>query len=156
MEGRSRVICESMYVQRCCTNLCSGSTVNLSKIIVIAASSVFLLYGVAFSLVPNFMSVVITGSEIQGASAIVDIRATYGGMNIAVGVLILYLYRLNQIRFSLIVIMTVLFCMALTRTMGFIVDGRGNNLMDFYLVLEIFGGLSAWLAMRWGRITLEK
>ena len=71
---------------------------QLSKLVVYFASGFFLLYGIAFSMFPNLMAGLITGGAIHGTSALVDFRATYGGMTIAVGLTILYLYRLKLIQ----------------------------------------------------------
>lgn len=114
-----------------------------STIIIFASGIVFLAYGIAFTFFPNTMSVVVTGSEINGVSALIDSRATYGGMSVAVGLVILYLKSTNQIRQCLVVIVVVLVSMAATRMVGFFLDGRGNQLMYIYLAIEIiFSGLA--------------
>ncbi|MBT9312669.1 DUF4345 domain-containing protein [Leptothoe kymatousa] len=120
---------------------------NLSKFVVYLAAIVFILYGLAFTINPNGMSMLVTGTELTNTSDLVDFRATYGGMTIAIGVIILYLHAINQIRPSLIAVTVVLLSMAGARTIGFIVDGAPNYLMYAYLVLELGGGLLALLAL---------
>ena len=121
---------------------------KLSKFIVYFAAGFFILYGLAFTIVPNVMSVLITGSDITGTSALIDFRATYGGMTLAVGIMILYLDRINQKRPSLVMVILLLMGMALGRTLGFWIDGRGNALMYVYLVLEILGSVLAFVALQ--------
>ncbi len=121
---------------------------NFQKFVIYLAAGFFLLYGLAFSIAPTAMALLITGAELQGTSAIVDFRATYGGMTIAVGLIMLYLSKIGHTQASLIAIILVLMGMALTRTLGFIVDGRTNLLMYVYLGLELVGSVLAWLALR--------
>ena len=121
---------------------------NLERFVIFLAAGFFLLYGLAFSLVPETMAIFITGSAPTGISALVDFRATYGGMTIAVGLALCYLYAIAQVRACLAIVAMVLLSMATTRTIGLVVDGSGNFLMYLYLVLEILGGVLAIVAMR--------
>lgn len=121
---------------------------SLQKFVIYLAVGFFLLYGVAFSIAPIAMSTLVTGSAPTGTSAIVDFRATYGGMTIAVGLILLYLSAIGQSHASLVSIIIVLLGMAVPRTLGFILDGRANGLMYVYLILEIGGSALAWLALK--------
>jgi hypothetical protein len=58
---------------------------DLQRFVIFLAAIFFVLYGIAFSILPAEMSVLVTGSKPQGPSALVDFRATYGGMTVAVG-----------------------------------------------------------------------
>ena len=121
---------------------------TLGRIVAFVAIAFFLLYGVAFSLFPEDMSLLVTGSKPEGVSALIDFRATYGGMTIAVGAALAYLYAIGQVRACLVTIALVLFSMAATRSVGLLVHGSGNAMMYVYPVLEILGGVLALLAMR--------
>jgi uncharacterized protein YjeT (DUF2065 family) len=112
----------------------------------------FVLYGIAFAVAPNAMSQLVTGAAVTGVSALVDFRATYGGMIIAVGIAILYLHRIRQVRLSLGFIILVLMLMATTRAIGFAIEGKANTLMYVFFVLELAGSLLAWLAF----VTIDK
>ena len=120
----------------------------LQRFVILLAAAFFLLYGFAFSLLPGDMSLLVTGSKPQGASALVDLRATYGGMTISVGAALIYLHSIRQIRACLIVIVLVLMSMAITRTFGLLAEGTGNSFMYLYLALELLGSVLALLAMR--------
>jgi hypothetical protein len=111
----------------------------------------FILYGIAFAIEPHGMAFATTQLEPDTVSALVDIRATYGGMTIAVGVLIIYLKQCVSIQHSLRVVWLVLLCMAATRAVGFVADGQANTLMYLYFVAEILGAALAIYAAKLDR-----
>ncbi|MEM7359904.1 MAG: DUF4345 family protein [Pseudomonadota bacterium] len=121
---------------------------TLERIVIILTASFFLLYGLAFSLVPVNMALAITGSEPQGISALVDFQATYGGMTVAVGLTLFYLYSMGQGRACLVIVIIVLLSMAATRSLGLEMHGPGNFLMYLYLALELLGSALATIALR--------
>ena len=121
---------------------------NLERIVIFLAAGFFLLYGLAFSISPENMAQIITGSKPAGVSALVDFRATYGGMTIAVGVSLFYLYSIHQARACLAIVVIVLLGMAATRAIGLFVHGSGNLMMYLFLVLELLGSGLALIAMR--------
>ena len=110
---------------------------KLAQFVVWFASSFLVLYGLACALVPVELFRWVTNGELSGSSSIVDFRATYGGMTIAVGTFIYYLLHKGQVRLSLHLIVVALLCMAATRILGFMIDGRTNVLMYVYLGLEM-------------------
>ncbi len=121
---------------------------TLRSFVIYLTAATFFLYGLAFSFAPAATSFLVTGSYPQGVPALVDFRATYGGMSVAIGATLYYLHAINLIRPALVVVIFVLGGMAITRTIGMIVDGAGNVLMTLYLVLEVTGSLLALLAIR--------
>ena len=121
---------------------------TFERFVIYLAAGFFLLYGLAFTLAPVAMSTLVTGSAPAGVSAMVDFRATYGGMTIAVGLALFYLHAIKQNRACLVIVMIVLLSMAASRTLGLIVDGSGNVFMYLYLVLEVLGSALAGIAMR--------
>ena len=121
---------------------------KLDTFVIYLAAGFFIAYGIVFMLAPVAMSGLVTGSAPEGVSALVDFRATYGGMTLAVGLAILYLHRATYTRASLVLVAMLLSCMALGRVIGLVVDGSGNVLMYVYLVLEIAGSALALLAMK--------
>jgi uncharacterized protein YjeT (DUF2065 family) len=125
---------------------------KLHALVIWLAGLFFVLYGIAFAVAPNAMSQLVTGAAVTGVSALVDFRATYGGMIIAVGIAILYLHRIRQVRLSLGFIILVLMLMATTRAIGFAIEGKANTLMYVFFVLELAGSLLAWLAF----VTVDK
>ena len=121
---------------------------NFQTFVIYLAAGFFLLYGIAFTIDPGEMARLVTGGGPDGVSALVDFRATYGGMTVAVGAMLFYLHAIDQIRPSLVIVVMVLSCMAITRSIGLYADGEGNFLMYTYLVLEVVGSGLALLALR--------
>ncbi|MEM7220697.1 MAG: DUF4345 domain-containing protein [Pseudomonadota bacterium] len=119
----------------------------MGSIIVLLSGVFFLVYGAAFGIAPNAMSELVTGARLADGAALIDFRATYGGLTLAVGLMILLLYRSSQIRLALLMVISVLACMAFTRVLGMIVDGGANTTMYVYLALESGGALLGWFAM---------
>ena len=99
----------------------------LARLVAYLTGGFFLIYGASFALSPNAMLGLVTQYEIAGSSALVDFRATYGGLQLAVGVLILYLFQGGQVRTSLIASAAILFTMALFRSIGLASDGRMSS-----------------------------
>lgn len=114
-----------------------------ARIVIWLSASFFIIYGVAFSLFPIAMATIVTGVEPIGVSTSIDLRATYGGMSIAAGVTMLYLLFCLQIRTCLVMIVLLLMSMAVTRTIGLLVEGTGNVFMYLFLAGEVMGAALA-------------
>lgn len=115
---------------------------SLAKMVIWFAGLLFVLYGAGFTIAPIELATFVTGGAPDTASGAIDMRATYGGMTIAVGLLILLLgSRPASISLALLAIAIVLIAMAATRLLGFVVDGDPNTLMYVYLVTEVLGAL---------------
>ena len=116
----------------------------MEKVFVYLTGLIFLTYGSLFSVFPIEMSHWITGSPPQGASAMIDLRATYGGAQFAIGALLLLVTKLkNDVDMALLMVALILLSMAFSRALGIGLDGQANELMFFYLAAEIVGGLAA-------------
>ena len=116
----------------------------MTKLITVASGAFFLLYGLVFALFPTEMSWLVTSASPQSSSGLIDLRATYGGMSIAVGLTILILGQ-KQIHQSLALLVTaiVLFSMAATRILGIVVDRDPNWIMWLYLAGELIVAAAA-------------
>jgi hypothetical protein len=111
---------------------------RLGSILIWLIAAFFVLYGLAFVIAPEALGRAITGSAPATASGIIDMRATYGGMTIAVGLVLALLGRFESTRkLGLYSIALVMFCMAAARIVGLIADGGGNSMMYLYLAVEI-------------------
>lgn len=116
-----------------------------SKVLVYLVAVFFLLYGVAFSLFPEFMLHLITGAEVSTSSAVIDLRSTYGGMSIALAATLFYVSVNTALRLVLILMTG----MAVTRMIGIYIDGEPNFVIYLYLTLELIViGLSLILIKR--------
>ena len=58
----------------------------MARFLVWATGLFFLAYGLAFALSPLGMLVLVTGDYPEATSGVIDVRATYGGLSVAVGV----------------------------------------------------------------------
>jgi len=120
----------------------------LVPITALLASTFFVAYGLLFLVSPFGWFYIVTKDELDTATGLIDVRSTYGGMTIAVGVFIGFLYRRNLRLQSMLLIGLILSCMAASRLLGMVLDGPGNGLMDVYLVLEIIGSVLALVCAR--------
>jgi len=122
---------------------------KLEKILVILTAAFFLVYGVLFALFPGALSDMVTGGVPATASGLIDMRATYGGMSIAVGLLMFLLAMAPQtLEVGLLAVVLVLMGMATTRTLGILLDGSANSLMYVYLSAEVVPAIVALLLYR--------
>ncbi|MEM8766086.1 MAG: DUF4345 domain-containing protein [Pseudomonadota bacterium] len=119
------------------------------KLLVYTVSAFYLLYGLVFAASPSGMFLLINDAELTTNTALVDVRATYGGLTLAVGIAIAYLGITNRLSEALVVSAVMLFGMAIARAFGLFVDGPSNWLMYLYLALEIIGGGLALVLMRY-------
>ena len=116
----------------------------MSKALVWATAIFFILYGGLFVIFPVELSVLVTDTAPGTPSALMDMRATYGGMSIAVGITLLLLAsRPKLIGLALLVTGLVLLGMAVGRGLGMIIDGTPNAIMYVYLAAELFFGVLA-------------
>ena len=128
---------------------------SMEMIVVRLNAVVFLLYGIGFLILPEALSLFVTDTAPRTVSGVVDMRATYGGMSVAVGVLLLVLASgYETVRKGLVGVLLLMLGMAGGRILGMVVDGAGNPVMGGYLVLElIMAVIALWLLVRTPRQT---
>ncbi len=119
----------------------------MAKLITWGCGLFFIAYGIGFVFFPELLSQWITESVPETSSGVTDMRATYGGMSVAMGLTILLLaMHEGQLTLALLVTGLVLWSMAIGRIIGMVIDGEPNWVMTIYLVTEcLFGGLALWL-----------
>ena len=118
----------------------------MAKALVSATGIFFILYGAVFTFFPSEIAILVTDAAPSTHSALIDMRATYGGMSIAVGVTILLLaFRSELMGQALLVTGIVLLAMAASRILGMIIDGTPNIFMYIYLAAELLFGVTAVL-----------
>ncbi|WP_234497066.1 DUF4345 family protein [Vibrio maritimus] len=110
-----------------------------AKLMVWITTLVFLGYGLLFSLSPNMLFERVTDSALFSYSAAIDIRATYGGMMMAIGIILaLLVLRAETLKLSVIAATLLAGLMAVTRLMGIVVESQPNDTMQIYLATEVF------------------
>jgi len=117
---------------------------SLSKSLVALTALVFLLYGLGFVLAPELLSQFVVDAVPASGSAMTDMRATYGGMSVAVMLLLL---ARSDVRLGLVAVLLLMVCMAAGRGYGLYVDGAGNTFMYVYLLLEAMAAMAAVLLL---------
>ena len=97
---------------------------------------------------PVELSQWVTDSHPQSSSGVIDLRATYGGLSIAVGIILCRLGS-NPVWLSLGLqsVALVLLAMAAGRVLGMVLDGSPNPLMYLHLAGEVLFAVLA-LALR--------
>lgn len=110
----------------------------MSKGLVLLTSIVFFVYGLLCLFFPVEVLRYVVAGSVSSFSGIIDVRATYGGMQLSVAV-ILYILASKEttIRIGLISVFILMSGMALGRSLGIFLDGSPNWAMYLYLTLEI-------------------
>lgn len=99
---------------------------------------VFAAYGLGFIFWPNQMANLTSGVAPSDASTRTDIRATYGGFMLAVGLWLGWAANAdNQSHAALLAILFIMLGMASARAYGMLVDGNSNRYIYVALVCEL-------------------
>lgn len=98
----------------------------------------FSLYGLLFFFVPETLLFWVTGSTANTTSAMIDTRATYGGMSLAIGLLLFYFsMKVVYEKLGLVFVILIMGNMAFGRSLGILLDGNPNPVMWLFLVGEL-------------------
>lgn len=109
-----------------------------SKIFLHIYAVIFWVYGLIYALYPEFMLSLISNAQSANSNAAIDVRATYGGMSLAVGLFTHYTaIHSARIKLGLVFVILLMLAMAITRTLGIVVEGNANSAMYLLLVSEI-------------------
>ena len=127
---------------------------RFGKLLCIVNALIFIIYGLFYIFVPAEISFYVTESIPTTVSGLIDMRATYGGMAVAVGLVLGYLSLKNETLPTVILILLVyMLAMAAGRVLGLVVDGAANNKMYYYLISEI---IIAIVCMFWLKLSIVK
>ena len=101
-------------------------------------SVLFIAFGVAFVAFPQDVAELVTDGFPIVPSAVTDMRATYGGVPLGLGLFVgLCARRTDWLRPGLIVSLLVIACIGMGRLVGIIVDGSPNAFMIVFLSTEV-------------------
>lgn len=116
---------------------------------VLLVGVIFALYGIGFVAAPAALFEFVTGGLLAAGSVAIDVRATYGGMSIGAGALLIVLSRRDStLQAGLTGVALLMLSMAAGRSVGMIVDGSANTVMVVYLALEIVAAAIALRGLR--------
>lgn len=105
----------------------------------------FVAFGLCFALAPEQITLLLTDSSPATPSAITDMRATYGGMALGLATIFWLCARKEAyVRLGVQGVLAVMVAIALTRTLGMLVDREPNTFMFVLLAAE---GAMAVLAL---------
>jgi hypothetical protein len=123
--------------------------VKLKTTILWLNAMLFIAYGLGFALIPETLGQLLVGDAPDTTSAVIDMRATYGGMTIGLGIVFALLAAREEfVSVGLKGVIAVMALMAGTRLLGIVVDGQHNSVMTLYLIAEVLMALVATWALR--------
>ena len=120
---------------------------NIGKTLVFVNGVLFVGFGLGFIIAPGFFLKLFTETTLSLPSAVIDVRATYGGLGLGVGVWLLLCFK-DNVRLGLLGSLVVLASIILGRTIGLIVDGNPNVFMFVFLGAEMVFFLAALYALK--------
>ena len=98
----------------------------------------FVGFGLAFTIAPEPIADLITGTSPDEPSGLIDMRATYGGVAIGMGIFVgLCARRRDWTRIGLIFSLLVIAGIGAARVVGIVADGSPNGFMLAFLALEV-------------------
>ncbi len=109
----------------------------------------FLLFGLGFACFPALLANTITGSVPDSASAVIDLRATYGGL--ALGLAFVFWQCAKNDHNVALGVKTVLVLMgalASIRLLGIVLDGSPNIFIWLLFVAEVVMASVAWWVLK--------
>lgn len=116
-------------------------------------AALFMAFGLGFAFAPEALADLVAGDAPSVASAVTDMRATYGGVAIGLGLFYgMCARRPEWVRLGLIASLIVVASIGATRLGGIIADGSPNAFMIIFLVAELLSvGLYAFALGQLGR-----
>ncbi|WP_203142047.1 DUF4345 family protein [Marinobacter mangrovi] len=125
---------------------------TLDALLVRLNAAIFALYGIAFIVLPETLSRMVTGEIPASATGLTDMRATYGGMSLGIGIVLLILtLKTETLRLGVLGVVILMLGMAGGRSVGLVIDGVASQTMVTYLMLELaMAALAFWVLVRSG------
>lgn len=110
---------------------------NNAKLLLWINAILFILFGMGFILAPSPLAQWITGSTPSTTSGMIDLRATYGGLALGIGIFWALCASNGSERNGLLSAILVLLAVAIGRITGILLDGNPNLFMLILLAAEI-------------------
>lgn len=120
---------------------------KFAKRLVLINGVLFVGFGLGFLIAPVFFSSLFTGGTLTTSSAAIDLRATYGGLGLGIGVWFLLCAKSN-VRLGVLGAIAVLASIVIGRVIGLVVDGAPNMFMYVFLLAEVVFLLASLFALR--------
>lgn len=111
---------------------------SLARFLVWLNCVLFVGFGLGFMLAPDALATLVTGAAPATASAVTDMRATYGGLALGLAILFgLCAQNVSHVRLGLQGVLAVMAALAVGRFLGMMLDGSPNVFMFVLLAAEI-------------------
>ncbi len=110
---------------------------NNAKILLWINAILFVLFGIGFIFAPSPLAQWITGSTPSTTSGMIDLRATYGGLALGIGIFWALCASNGSERNGLLSAILVLSAVVIGRITGILLDGNPNIFMFILLTAEI-------------------
>lgn len=123
---------------------------TIEKLVIHLNALVFFVYGLVVATFPEWTLSLVTGAVPGSESAMVDARASIGGLCMGVG-LLMFATALDDssVRLGVLGVFVITLCMASARLLGILLDGDANQAMHLFFVLELgMAVFAAWLLGR--------
>jgi len=121
---------------------------KFARVLLLLSAAVFMIVGIGFLIVPAEWAA-ITEISLPTAMARTDLRATYGGLDLAVGVFLWICGRRDQwIRPGLVALALTAAGFGGGRLAGIVAEGSAAPLMLIFLAIETVTVLVAFAALR--------
>jgi len=124
---------------------------KFAKYLVWVNCALFVAFGLGFTFAPTVLASIVTGSEPASPSAVIDMRATYGGMALGLASLFWLCAKDPQtVYIGVRGVLGVMIFLSLSRLFGIIIDGSANTFMYLLLGAEVVMAILAAAALRQG------
>lgn len=121
---------------------------NNAKLLLWINAILFILFGMGFILAPSPLAQWITGSTPSTTSGMIDLRATYGGLALGIGIFWALCASNGSERNGLLSAILVLLAVAIGRITGILLDGNPNLFMLILLAAEIIFAILNFMIYR--------
>lgn len=124
---------------------------TFQKMLVWINCGLFVVFGIGFLLVPEALAEFVTGAAPSTASAVTDMRATYGGMALGLGLIFGLSARDSQtVNLGVWGVFLVMISLAGGRLLGIILDGAPNAFIYLLFVAEAVMAILGFWVLRSG------
>jgi hypothetical protein len=120
---------------------------KFAKYLILVNGILFVVFGLSFVFAPTALFEPATGSPLATPSAVIDVRATYGGLGLGTGIWFLVCFR-HSIRLGLLGSLALFASIVIGRCVGLAVDGNPTDHMLGFLGLEVAFLLATLYALK--------
>lgn len=109
----------------------------------------FIAFGLAFALTPQWFATLFTGAAPTTSSAMIDMRAVYGGVALSLAFLFAQCARNDvYLKLGMQTMLAVMLGLASARSLGIVLDGEPNLMIWLLLASEVVMAALALFALK--------